>query len=247
MLVHAPPLLQDDRRRAVLAGGHGQVAGGRCRRAGRELDVGHVWLLGSVTVDWGPAWRPALAVAAAAKYSHGSAAPRARRRRVHVRRVGIRRTSPGYRVARRCAATPPPRTTKGNAMDAVNHQFRLAARPGRPSQAERLELRRGAGPRAGRRRGAGQDRVRVAGPGDARLDERGALLHPAGGHRRGDARVRRRRGDRLATTPTWPSASTSAGCWACRSTRSRTAKAWSRWTRRSRRCRCTWARSACPA
>ena len=82
--------------------------------------------------------------------------------------------------------------------DITNHQVRLAARPVGLATADNWQLHRRAGGRAGRRRRAGQDAGAVAGPGHARLDERGQELHPAGGHRRGDARRRHRQGGRLA-------------------------------------------------
>ncbi len=57
-----------------------------------------------------------------------------------------------------------------------------------------LQFRRNPARRTGRGPDPGEERVPVAGPGDARLDERRPLLHPAGGDRRGDARARRRQG-----------------------------------------------------
>ena len=103
-------------------------------------------------------------------------------------------------------------------MDAVNRQVRLAARPVGLPKRERLGPHRGAGGRARRRRGAGQGQVPLARPGDARLDERGPLLHPAGRDRRGHARRRMRRGGRPPAIPASRSATTSRASSASRST-----------------------------
>ncbi len=73
-----------------------------------------------------------------------------------------------------------------------------ARRPsGRPAQAQRLVLHRGARLRAGRGRGSRQDPLSIAGSRHARLDERRQVIHRAGGHRRGHARPRRRSGRRI--------------------------------------------------
>ncbi len=69
-------------------------------------------------------------------------------------------------------------------MDAVNHQFRLAARPDGMVGPEHFDYVEEAAPRASRRPSADQDGLYLARPRDARLDGRGALLRPAGGDRR---------------------------------------------------------------
>ena len=60
----------------------------------------------------------------------------------------------------------------------TNHQVRLAARPvGMPKRSD-WQFTEEAGAGARRRRGAGQGAVHLARPGDARLDERGQVVHP---------------------------------------------------------------------
>ena len=62
--------------------------------------------------------------------------------------------------------------------------------------------RRASRARAERRRGAGQGIAYLSlDPAMRGWMNEGKSLHPAGGHRRGDARRRRRRGDRVAATP----------------------------------------------
>ena len=68
----------------------------------------------------------------------------------------------------------------------------------RAGQAVRLRVRGGGRARDRRRRAAGPGPVHLARPRDARVDERGALLHPAGRDRRGDARRRYRARRRVA-------------------------------------------------
>ena len=79
----------------------------------------------------------------------------------------------------------------------TNHQVRLAARPeGLPKASDWQHTSE---PVAEPADGGvlDQDADDLARPGDARLDERGQELHPAGGHRRGDARRRHRRRRRV--------------------------------------------------
>ena len=82
-------------------------------------------------------------------------------------------------------------------MDAVNRQFRLAARPvGLPKPTDWDHTEEPVPEPAD-----GEVLVQVQylslDPAMRGLDERGPLLHPARRHRRGDARGRVRRGDRL--------------------------------------------------
>ena len=77
-------------------------------------------------------------------------------------------------------------------MDAVNHQFRLAARPtGLPKPSDWTYIEEPV-----REPGDGEVLVKIAyislDPAMRGWMNEGALIHPAGGHRRGDARVRRR-------------------------------------------------------
>ena len=74
-------------------------------------------------------------------------------------------------------------------LKSLSRQLRLAARPvGQPKPP--TSRRRGRRSRARRRRVRRRGALHLARPGDARLDERGPVLHPAGRDRRGDARGR---------------------------------------------------------
>ncbi len=116
-------------------------------------------------------------------------------------------------------------------MSAVNHQFRLAARPvGLPKRDDWSQHREPVG-----ETGDGELLVKVllhlARPGDARLDERGPLLYSAGGHRRGDAGRRRWAGS-SRRTPASRSATTCTAASGCRNMSS-SGKGVTRWTQQA--------------
>ena len=101
-------------------------------------------------------------------------------------------------------------------MTRQNAQIRLAARPvGLPKAPTGTTSRSPC--RAGRRRVRGRGPVHLARPGDARVDERGPLLRPAGRDRRGHARGRGGRGWSSSRHPKFEEGDHVTGPSGCRS------------------------------
>ena len=102
-------------------------------------------------------------------------------------------------------------------MAQTNHAFRLASRPTGLPTADNWDYVEEPVPEPDDGRGAGRGAVHLARPGDARLDERRPLVHPARGHRRGHARARRRPGRRLPPRQLRRGRPRLRARWACRS------------------------------